>query len=137
MGQFMRRDNHATAARKPEARSRVSNGKTLFLPGTDGRSGPARRFRDIVAEITSDLGGDDCLSEAQRQLIRRVAFLAVRCEQDESAMAAGEPSELGAYTTAANALRRIVATLGLRREPRDITPHLKDYIAGQAGDAGP
>ena len=41
----------------------------------------ARRFRDILAEIISDLGGHDGgLSEAQRQLARRCATIAIACE---------------------------------------------------------
>ena len=41
----------------------------------------ARLFRDILAEIISDLGGHDGgLSEAQRQLARRCATIAIACE---------------------------------------------------------
>ena len=42
-------------ASKPSARSRVSNGKDLFLGGVDGRSAYARRYRDILAQLTSDM----------------------------------------------------------------------------------
>ncbi len=35
-----------------------------------------------------------------------------------------------AYTTGANALRRLLADLGLERRMRDLTPSLHDYIAG-------
>jgi hypothetical protein len=37
------------ARRKPEARSRVGNGKIL-LPMVDGRSATARRFKDLVED---------------------------------------------------------------------------------------
>ena len=47
----------------PRLRSRVTNGKTLFVEA-DNRGPWARRFRDVLAEITSDLGGADVLSEA-------------------------------------------------------------------------
>ena len=63
------------AIAKPEARSRVSNGKDLFLDGVDGRSAIARRYRDILAQLTSDIGGDP--SEAQHIIIRRATQLAV------------------------------------------------------------
>ena len=48
-------------------RSRVTNaaarGSTLWLDHTDKRGPVPRRFRDIVAEVTSDLGGPAQLSE--------------------------------------------------------------------------
>ena len=46
------------ARRKPEARSRVGNGKVL-LPMTDGRSLTARRFQDLYEDVANDLGGLD------------------------------------------------------------------------------
>jgi hypothetical protein len=61
----------------------VTNGKSLFIEKIDGRSPYARRWRDIVAEITNDLGGGDLLSEGQKQLIRRAATIAVSCERLE------------------------------------------------------
>ena len=68
--------------RSPRNRSRVTNGKSPFVE-SDGRGPWARRWRDIVAEITNDLGGGDLLSEGQKQLIRRAATIAVSCEKLE------------------------------------------------------
>jgi hypothetical protein len=50
-------------------RSSVSNGTRIFaLSGEiDGRTSTARRFRDIIETVTSDLGGKDLLSEAQNR----------------------------------------------------------------------
>src|SRR5271165_5756399 len=68
----------------PATRSAVSNGSQLFVDSTvDGRSKEARRFRDVLAEIVSDLGGADHLSEGQRQLARRCALMSVECEKME------------------------------------------------------
>jgi len=53
-----------SAIASPCQRSRVTNGKTLFVEA-DNRGPWARRFRDVLAEITSDLGGADVLSEAR------------------------------------------------------------------------
>lgn len=64
---------------KPSARSRVSNGKDLFLDGVDGRSVLARRYRDILAQLVSDVGGDP--SEAQSLIVRRATTLAVELFQ--------------------------------------------------------
>jgi hypothetical protein len=67
----------ALSTRKPTGRSRVTNGNELFATNepTDGRSVASRRFRDILGQLVSDLGGSDRLSEAQRQLCRRVALM--------------------------------------------------------------
>jgi hypothetical protein len=65
------------------ARSRVTNGKSLWLDG-DKRGPAARRFRDIFAAIIGDLGGGDLLTEGQKQLARRCSLLAVECEQIEA-----------------------------------------------------
>jgi hypothetical protein len=71
------------------ARSRVTNGKSLWLDG-DKRGPTARRFRDIFAAIINDLGGDDLLTEGQKQLARRCSLLAVECEQIEARAVGGE-----------------------------------------------
>src|SRR5262245_23135164 len=60
------------ASRKPlksEGRSRITNGTDL-LPGIDGRSNWARRFRDVISLHTSDLGGLEECSEAEKSIIR-------------------------------------------------------------------
>jgi hypothetical protein len=75
--------------RSSRSRSRVTNGKSLFVE-VDGRGPWARRWRDIIAEITNDLGGSDLLSEGQKQLIRRAATIAVSCEKlEQKALTAG------------------------------------------------
>ena len=101
-----------------------------MLAGVDGRSLMARRFREIVTSIESDLGGD--LTEAQRHLIARAATLAIWCEEREGELGEGKEFDAGAYATIANAQRRLLSDLGLERRMRDITPSLADYIAGKA-----
>ena len=63
-------------------KSRITNGKEL-LPSVDGRSIWARRFRDLISLHASDLGGTDCLSQAELSLIRRAAALTVELEHME------------------------------------------------------
>ena len=91
-GEILPSSSRSKGVAKPEARSRVSNGKDLFLEGVDGRSVLARRYRDILSQLTSDIGGDP--SEAQSIIIRRATQLAVWCEQAE-AEAAGRLSTSG------------------------------------------
>src|SRR4051812_40609055 len=63
----------------PKARSAVSNQKEL-LPGLDGRSASARRFRDLVLGFVSDAGGIENISEVRLGLIRRLAAVTVQIE---------------------------------------------------------
>jgi hypothetical protein len=114
--------------RSPRLRSRVTNGRTLFVEG-DGRGPWARRWRDLFEAHATDLGGADALSEAQRSLIRRCATIEAQLEQIEGRLAQGKSSDLSTYATAAGHLRRILETLGIERKPRDITPTLEQYMA--------
>jgi hypothetical protein len=120
---------------KPTHRSRVSNGSSTFLDGVDGRSVLARRYRDILAQLISDLGGDP--SEAQSLICRRAATLAVWCEQAEAEMAAGGEIDIGEYGPAVNALRRLLADIGLERKAKDVTD-LAGYVRKMraAGNGG-
>ena len=117
----------ATRLAKPSARSWVSNGKDLFVGGVDGRSAYARRYRDIFAQLTSDIGSDP--SEAQNLIIRRATQLAVWCEMAEGDAASGLPLNVAEYCTASNTLRRLLLDIGLERRIRDITPTIDRYLA--------
>ena len=126
-------------SRKSHGRSRVGNGAKL-LPATDGRSMTARRFKDLVMDISLDLGGLDILSEAQKQLIRRAAMLSAECERHEALSARGEKEfNIELYVVMTNALRRVLETVGLRRVARDVSPQLEDYLSARTelekGDA--
>jgi hypothetical protein len=102
-------------------RSRVTNGKALFVEA-DQRGPWARRWRDVLAEITNDLGGADLLSEGQKQLARRCATISIACERMEGEAALGNEIDLDAYGTLTDRLGRALQRLGLKRHPRDITP---------------
>ena len=96
------------AARKRFARSAVANGTRLFqLESIDQRSGLARRYRDIIAEVTNDLGGPDLLSEIQRQLIRCCSAFAVISETIEGDLVQSISFDIGALGAIADRQRRI------------------------------
>ena len=85
----------------------------------------------------SDLGGDDAVSEAERSIIRRAAALTVELERMEVVFAvAGEASreQIDLYQRTANSLRRLLESVGIKRVPRDVTPDLRDYLEGKAGE---
>ena len=114
------------AARK--GRSAVTNGKRLHVI-PPGDTAWARRFRDVLAEITNDLGGADLLSEGQRQLARRCATISIMCERLEGEAAAGEPINLELYGRLTDRLGRALQRLGLERRARDVEPTLTEYLA--------
>lgn len=122
-----RSPKHATP--KPQARTRVGNGSAV-LNDVDGRSIVYRRYREILASLVSDMGGDP--SEAQEQIARRAASLAIWCEQQDEGASNGNPIDVAAYTTASNSLRRLLESLGLKRALRNVTPSITEYAASYA-----
>lgn len=118
---------HATP--KPQARTRAGNG-SVVLNNVDGRSIVFRRYREILASLVSDMGGDP--SEAQEQIARRAASLAIWCESQDEGAANGNPIDVAAYTTASNSLRRLLESLGLERKARNVTPTIAEYAARKA-----
>ena len=132
------REKPSAETRKQYARSRITNGREL-LPGIDQRSTWARRMRDLIKLHVDDIGGLEVTSEAQRSLIRRIAVLEVEAEYLETAFAQRNASgkQYDLYLRIAGLLKRLYELIGIERVARDITPHLKDYLAAtQGGDSG-
>ena len=122
-------DSHRLAVRKPEARSRITNGS--ILPVVDGRSTWARRLKDLIALHTADLGGVEAISAAEASILRRAATLTVELERLELVFAlAGEatPEQIDIYSRVSNTLRRHLESVGLKRVPRNVTPSVADYV---------
>src|SRR5262245_19459327 len=120
-------DRPPFATGSPRLRSRVTNGRTLFVEA-DGRGPWGRRFRDVLAEIINDLGGADLLSEGRRQLARRAATISIACEQLEGQAASGAAIDLETYGKLTDRLGRAFQRLGLKRQPRPVQS-LAEYLA--------
>jgi hypothetical protein len=113
--------NPAAGRAKPvrtDHRSAVTNGKRLHVV-RPGDTAWARRFRDVLSEILSDLGHDG-LSEGQRQLARRAATISIMCERMEGEAAAGANIDLDVYGTLTDRLGRAFQRLGLERRARTV-----------------
>ncbi len=121
-------DSTAVPTLPPTTRSRLTNGRELFLGDIDGRSREARRYRDVYAALVAHLGGEGHASETKRHLAKRASALIVWCEVEEARLATGEALDVQTYTTAVNALRRLLVDLGLERVARDVTPSLGEYL---------
>jgi hypothetical protein len=110
------------------ARSRVTNHQDL-LPGLDGRSSAARRFRDLVLAYLADMGGLDQCSEIKLGLLRRLAATTVQAELLEAQMVNGKPVDVATLCTLSSTVMRLSSRLGLERVPRDVSgPSLGDML---------
>lgn len=104
---------------------------TVDIPAlglVDGRTREARLYGQAVADVISDLGGEDHVSRAELELVRRAAGLSVLAALAESRLLTGEAIEVSELVSVGNAQRRILATLGLQRRPIDTTPDLQTYL---------
>ncbi|WP_374470304.1 hypothetical protein [Phenylobacterium sp.] len=98
----------AVAPRQSANRSAISNGSRVLI-GVDGRSAGARRYRDIVEDLSREIGGD--LSAAELLQVRNAATLQVLAEDLAAAQARGEAVDAEALTRAANGATRALAAL--------------------------
>jgi hypothetical protein len=102
------------------------------LDALDARTAPVKRYRQIVAAITSDVGGDP--SEARKQLIERAAFAALKCEMLDAQALAGEEIDTKAYLQLAESLRRSLLAIGLDRIAHEIGGNaLDNYLVRKYG----
>ena len=117
--------NHVPKSKLTLARiqSAVTNGSAI-LDQVDHRSAWMRRLRDLIDTHTSDLGGDDAVTEGERRLIRRCAMMTLQLEMQETHWAAndGEASiqQLETYQRVTGALRRTLESLGLQRRQKTV-----------------
>jgi hypothetical protein len=130
-GEF--RGSRSPNLRAVNARSGVTNGNRLMIRLKAGNRFYLRRLSDLIAIYTSDYGGDDLCSEAEKALIRRAATLTLQTELMEEywvANADGKASDksLMIYQRASNALLRILGSLGLRRRAKNVTPTVDQYL---------
>jgi hypothetical protein len=119
-----------SASPPPAVRSRVTNHRDL-LPGLDGRSASARRYRDLVNSYIADMGGIDQCSDIKLGLLRRLAAVTVQSELIEARMINGEAVDIGTLCTLASTTVRLSQRLGIERVPRDTGVTLADYLQQQ------
>jgi hypothetical protein len=104
--------------------------RLLTLADLDQRTTAAKRAATLIKRITGDLGGQDRLATGEQQIIQRAAFLGVLAEDVESRWLLGEDIDATVLATIANAQRRLLESVGLKRVPRNVTPSVADYVDG-------
>jgi hypothetical protein len=114
-----------TAQIGADARPKV---RLLTLADLDKRTTAAKRAATLIKKITGDLGGQDQLATGEQQIIQRAAFLGVLAEDVESRWLLGEDIDATVLATIANAQRRLLESVGLKRVPRNVTPSVAEYI---------
>jgi hypothetical protein len=124
------RKRNSSKSAEPYHRSRVTNGREI-LPGVDGRSLVARRYRDISTAILVDQGGQDQCSESRQQLIRRFAAAAVLAEELEARLARGENINISEHALLCSTLVRVARQIGVDRIAKNITPTLDEYLSAK------
>jgi len=120
-------DSGVADAAPSKQRSRVTNG-SILLVAVDARSATYRRYKDILLRLTADAFPHGP-SEAQQQLVRRAASLSVWCGAQEAALANGEEIDIDTLQRVSNTLRRLLESIGLKRQAVDRTPSLSEYLA--------
>lgn len=94
----------------------------------------ARRFRDIVTDLTEELGGT--LTTAEQCQIRAAASLQVHVESLMAQMARGEPVSPEEVTRAGNSAVRAFDAIRRRKADRKVARRaarrtIHDVLAGQ------
>jgi hypothetical protein len=111
----------------PATRARLTNHRDL-LPGLDGRSAEARRFRDLVRAYISDAGGIEQCSEVKLGLLRRLAAASVLVETFENSIFKGKPVNVSEFCNLASTVVRLSQRAGINRVPKNVTPSVEDYV---------
>ncbi len=138
----MHADQATLADRPPTTRSRITNGSRLLV-GVDGRSAHARRYRDLIANISRDISGAGALlSTAERGLIKQAATVFLRAEQLQAAIVRGEPVDDDQLIRLSGEVRRLLKAIPTREraaEPSDYFAELAALAedAAEPGDEQP
>jgi len=102
----------------------------LNIDDLDKRTKSYKRWEAIRAAVLSDRGGEENVSEVQRQLISKFATLALQLELLEVAALAGQQIDCDLFGRVSGHLRRLAESLGVDRVARNIGPTLSDILRG-------
>ena len=96
--------------------------RLLTLSDLDRRTGAYKHANDLINQLAADLGGDDQLTTAQKQLIQRAALTGAMIEDLELKWLKGHAIDPTVHATLSNSQRRLLESLesvGLQRVPKD------------------
>lgn len=115
----------------PHLRSRVSNGSAVLV-GVNAGSALGRRFRDIIADLTVEMGG--FLSASEVLQVRAAASLQLHVEDLTARLIRGEPVDSEELTRAGNSAIRALAAIKRKKEARRASKGagVSAYLAARA-----
>jgi hypothetical protein len=102
--------------------------RLLTLEGLDRRTAAYRETKQLIEEISGDLGGADHLSAAERQMVQHGAVLGAYATDLEAQYLKGRRIDLTALCTILNTQRRCFDAIGYQRRQRDVTPSLDSVL---------
>jgi hypothetical protein len=109
--------NHSDVPSKHRRDKRL---RLRTLDQLDKRTQAAKLAHSLVSALCCDLGGDEVVTVAQRELVKRAALLGALLEDYEVRWLKRERLDLDAYVRAVGAQRRVLQTIGLERRARHI-----------------
>jgi hypothetical protein len=117
-------------------RAAVTNG-SLLLPGADGRSAMARRWKDLVELLKKEVSPDgDELTTPQMILVKQAALVALRIEQLQADAVSGADISDDDIVRLSNALSRLFTALAKQwaGKPKS-TPSIAEHFARKRASA--
>lgn len=117
--------------RNPRARTRLTNGTTLFLGEVDGRTEVGRRYGDLIADLTAERGGQAVMDLHQIEAIRTYAGLAIQRDLMHAALARGEKVDGEALGQIGDRMDRQARRMGPPLGP--VRKTLRDHVANAGG----
>ena len=113
------------------------------LPRTDLRAAAARRFRDLVNSLETELGGGE-LSAGDQALVKTAASMIMQIERLQTAIARGKSVTNDEIIRASSEARRILSALNAKAAaakpdgPTELDQYLQDnYGSRVEADEGP
>jgi hypothetical protein len=107
--------------RPPRARAALTNG-SLLPAGVDGRSATARRFRDLLAQLSREVGNGEALSVREQALIRQAAAIMVRIEALQASIVSGDPVDDDAIVRLSNVAHRLLSAVASAHKQQATKP---------------
>jgi hypothetical protein len=106
---------------------------TRLRPRVDGRTLEARRYRQLVRDLTAELGGS--LSTIEAALIGQAAALVVKSEIIQAQVIAGESSDSDEAIRLASESRRLLDGLRSKAKTKPAENALQEYLDAHYGGA--
>ena len=110
-------------AARPRRRHKATRPQLLTRAALDGRTGPARLFDRMVADVVADLGGRENVSTVEYALTEAFAGACVIMHNLNTRLLLGEQIDLSQHAQAVSAMVRVASSAWLAAQ---ITRRLSD-----------